>query len=190
MTIGTPTRTPRRDAAVNRERLLAAAALAVKREGEKVPLAKIAADAGVGVGTLYRHYPTRENLLAALTQRSFVMVRDCARSVAERDEPGIDSIRAFLYQTIAHREHLILPLHGGPVLLDEQTAALRAEIRGHLTEVLRRGRRDATIRSDISAEDIIITGALISSPLPHVADWDRTARRQARIYLAGLAPKG
>lgn len=184
-----PTREPRRDAAVNRERLLAAAALAVKGEGEKVPMATVAADAGVGVGTLYRHYPTRAALLAALSHRSFVLVRDCARRVAERDEPGIDSIRAFLYQTIAHREDLILPLHGGPVFLDQETVALRAEIRAHLNEVLRRGRRDGTIRSDVSAEDIIITGALISRPLPHVADWDQTARRQARIYVAGLAPK-
>src|SRR5207249_1332901 len=67
-------RAPRRDGTVNRERVLAAAAVAIKREGEKVPLATIASDARVGVGTLYRHYPTREALLAALADRSYRIV--------------------------------------------------------------------------------------------------------------------
>lgn len=181
-------RVPRRDAAINRERLLAAAAVAVKREGEKVPLATIAEDAGVGVATLYRHYPTRETLLAALSHRSFVLVLELARRVAGAEKPGIESIRDFLEQTIAHRDDLILPLHGGPVFLDQETASLRAEIRVHLTAVLRRGQRDGTVKSDVTAEDIIITGAMISQPLAHAADWDRIARRQARIYIDGLAP--
>ena len=64
-------RGPRSDAIANRERVLAAAALAVKARGEKVPMAEIAHQAGVGVGTLYRHFPTRESLLAGLTHRSF-----------------------------------------------------------------------------------------------------------------------
>ena len=64
-------RAPRSDAAANRDRLLAAATVAVKHDGEKVPMATVAAQAGVGVGTLYRHYPTREALLSALaTQHS------------------------------------------------------------------------------------------------------------------------
>ena len=61
----------RSDAAANRERILAAATTAVRRDGERVPMATIAEAAGVGIGTLYRHYPTRPALLAALTLRSF-----------------------------------------------------------------------------------------------------------------------
>jgi AcrR family transcriptional regulator len=70
-------RAPRRlrsDAAANRERILTAATIAVTRDGEKVPMATIADEAGVGIGTLYRHYPTRPALLAALTLRSFHLV--------------------------------------------------------------------------------------------------------------------
>ena len=52
------TRQPRSDAAANRERILAAATIAVRRDGERVPMATIADQAGVGIGTLYRHYPT------------------------------------------------------------------------------------------------------------------------------------
>ncbi len=61
-----PHRRPRRDAEANRERVLAAAAAAMLREGRTVPLANIAAEAGVGVGTLYRRYADRQALLRAL----------------------------------------------------------------------------------------------------------------------------
>jgi AcrR family transcriptional regulator len=59
---------------MGRERLLAAAAQAIKRHGEKVPMASIAHDARVGIGTLYRHYPDRADLLAALERRSYEIV--------------------------------------------------------------------------------------------------------------------
>src|SRR3984957_20588562 len=178
----------RRDAAANRERLLAAAAVAFRRDGERVPMATIADEAGVGIGTVYRHYPTRAALLAALAQRSWDLVLDHARTVANAHGPSIDAIARFLEQTIAARDDLILPLHGGPVLLDAETLARRAEIRKLLEQVLSRGRRDRSTGADATATDIIITGAMLAQPLAHVSDWDRLARRQAEIYLAGLAP--
>jgi AcrR family transcriptional regulator len=177
----------RSDAAANRERVLAAAAVAFKRDGERVPMATIAEEAGVGIGTLYRRYPTRAALLAALSQRSWDLVLDHARTAADAEGPALDAIARFLAQTIAARDDLILPLHGGPVSLDARTLALRAEIRELLEQVLTRGRRDGSIRADATATDIIITGAMLAQPLAHVADWDRLARRQAEIYLAGLA---
>ena len=79
----TDARRPRSDAAANRERILAAATIAVRRDGEKVPMATIAEEAGVGIGTLYRHYPTRPALLAALTLRSFQLVLQHARAAAQ-----------------------------------------------------------------------------------------------------------
>jgi AcrR family transcriptional regulator len=177
----------RSDAAANRERVLAAAAVAFKRDGERVPMATIAEEAGVGIGTLYRRYPTRAALLAALSQRSWDLVLDHARTAAAAEGPALEAIARFLAQTIAARDDLILPLHGGPVSLDARTLALRAEIRELLEQVLTRGRRDGSIRADATATDIIITGAMLAQPLAHVADWDRLARRQAEIYLAGLA---
>jgi AcrR family transcriptional regulator len=180
-------RSLRRDAAVNRERVLAAAAIAVRRDGEKVPMAAIAAEAGVGVGTLYRHYPTRSDLLAALAARAYGLVLDHARTAAAGDRPAPETIMHFLEQTIAARDELILPLHGGPVDLDPRAVAVRTEISNLLERVLARGRDDGTIRSDVSAIDIIITGAMLAQPLAHAADWETLARRQAAIYVAGLA---
>jgi AcrR family transcriptional regulator len=177
----------RSDAAANRERILAAATIAVRRDGEKVPMATIAEEAGVGIGTVYRHYPTRPALLAALTLRSFHLVLAHARTAALSDEPAPTALAQFLEQTIAARDEFVLPLHGGPVIHDEKIVALQSEIRNLLEQVLARGRRDGTIRPDASPIDIIIAGAMLAQPLPHAADWDQLARRQARIYIAGLA---
>ena len=181
------TRPLRSDAAANRERILAAATIAVGRDGEKVPMATIAEQAGVGIGTLYRHYPTRPTLLAALTLRSFNLVLQHARAAALSDEPAPTTLTRFLEQTIAARDEFILPLHGGPVIHDGKIDALRTEIRSLLEQVLARGRRDRTIRPDATPSDIIITGAMLAQPLPHTADWDQLARRQARIFIAGLS---
>ena len=150
-------------------------------------MAAIAAEAGVGVGTVYRHYPTRAKLLAALTLRSYHLVLDHARAALDSHESAPAALEHFFQQTIAARDDLILPLHGGPVTIDEKTVALRTEISDLLEQVLARGRADGTIRGDVSAVDIIITGAMLAQPLPHAANWEQLARRQAAIYVAGLA---
>jgi AcrR family transcriptional regulator len=154
-----------------------------------VPIATIAADAGVGVGTLYRRYPSREALLAALTLRSFRLVLDAAQSAADRTDSGMAALRGFIEQTIEHGPELVLPMHGGPVPLDEDAVALRSEVRATIEKVLRRGRQDGTIRADVTAFDMIVFGALLAQPLPHVPDWKSAARRQAEIYFDGLASK-
>ena len=176
----------RRDAVANRDRVLAAAAAAIRREGTGVPIATIAADAGVGVGTLYRRYPSRDDLLAALTLRSFRLVLGAAQSAAECTDSGIDALRGFIERTIENGPELVLPMHGGPVPLDEDTVGLRSEVHATIEEVLRRGRQDGTIRADVTAFDIIVFGALLAQPLPHVPDWRSAARRQAKIYFDGL----
>ena len=178
----------RRDAADNRDRVLAAAAAAVRREGAAVPMATVAADAGVGVGTVYRHFPSREALLGALTHRSFQLVLDSATKAGATDQPGIAAVRGFLEQTIEHGPDLVLPLHGGPLLMDQDTVAVQTEVHRKLGSLLRRGQRDGTIRRGVRTADVVIFGALLAQQLPQVPDWNRTARRLVDIYLAGLAP--
>jgi AcrR family transcriptional regulator len=150
-------------------------------------MATIADEAGVGIGTLYRHYPTRPALLAALTLRSFHLVLEHARTAAQSDESARTALTRFLEQTIAARDEFVLPLHGGPVINDEKIVALQSEIRNLLEQVLARGRSDGTIRPDATPIDIIIIGAMLAQPLPNTADWDQLARRQATIFVAGLA---
>ncbi len=150
-------------------------------------MATIADEAGVGIGTLYRHYPTRSALLAALTLRSFHLVLQHAHAAAHSDEPAPAALEQFFGQTIAARNEFILPLHGGPVIHDKNIVAVQTEIRQLLDQVLARGHREGTIRPDATPTDIIITGAMLAQPLPHTADWDQLARRQASIFIAGLA---
>lgn len=179
----------RSDALANQERLLAAAVTAMLREGRQVPMASIARDAGVGIATLYRNYPTREALLEALTERSFGLVLDVVEEAAVRACPAIGVLEAFLASTIAHREQLVLPLHGGPDDLSEESRRLRKEIHSGITRILERGRDDLTVRTDITASDVVFFGAMLAQPLSTDDDWlEANLLRQARVFLAGLAP--
>src|SRR5436190_23400676 len=92
-------RRPRRDALRNRERLLDAATALVRRDGEKVPMAQIAEHAGVGVGTVYRHFRSREDLLGALVYRSFGLAVANARAAASHPGPALEAIRVFFRAT-------------------------------------------------------------------------------------------
>jgi AcrR family transcriptional regulator len=181
------TRHLRRDALANQERVLAAAAVAVLRDGPQVPMATIAADADVGVGTLYRRYPTRAALLAALSHRAFLIIRDYAVEATGRDETAIASLEWYLHQVIGRRGELVLPLHGGPAVLAPETAAVRDEVHAALRSILERGRRDRSIRPDATTADVIVTGAMLAQPLAGVPDWDRTARRLLGLFLDGLS---
>jgi AcrR family transcriptional regulator len=177
----------RRDAAANRERILDVATAAVLRAGEKVPMATIAGEAGVGVGTVYRHFPTREHLLAALVQRSFELVLENACHAAALDGGALDGIREFMHRALRDRDRFVLPLHGGPPSLNAGIIALRGEVRVVLQTIIDRGVAAGEVRDDITPTDVIIAGALLSSPLPSVERWDDVATRQIELFLAGIS---
>ena len=181
-------RRPRRDALENAERVLAAAVATMVREGRAVPMSAIADAAGVGVATLYRRFPTREALLDALTERSFRIVAELAGNAAAADGPAIAALVDYYDNVIDHRDQLILPLHGGPSELGDESRRLQAEIRDSVGSVLERGRRDMTIRADVTAADLIAFGALLVQPLSGGDSWSDTLRRQRDIYVAGLRP--
>ncbi len=176
----------RRDALANRERVLAAAVATMLRHGRHVPMAMIATEAGVGVGTLYRRYATREALLDALTERSFRLVLAAAEKAAEERGSGLDGIGQFLDRTIDHRAELVLPLHSGPGDLSPETAAVQAEVHGAIGLILARGRSDHSVRDDVTTSDVVIFGAMLAQPL--TPSWTRLARRQKALFLRGLAP--
>ncbi|MDA0162921.1 TetR/AcrR family transcriptional regulator [Solirubrobacter ginsenosidimutans] len=171
----------------NRERLLDVAMTAVLRDGEKIPMATIAAEAGVGVGTLYRHFPTRELLLAALVERSFALVLENARHAAALDGTALAAVREFMHRALRDRDRFVLPLHGGPPTLNAEIAALRAEVRVVLQTILDRGVAAGEVRDDVTPIDIIVAAALLSRPLPNVERWDDIAARQIELFLAGIS---
>ncbi|MFL5830484.1 MAG: TetR/AcrR family transcriptional regulator [Solirubrobacteraceae bacterium] len=183
-------RQPRRDALRNRERVLDAATELVRRDGEKVPIAQIAEHAGVGVGTVYRHFATREDLFGGLVYRSFGLAVDNARAAAAHPGSALEGVRAFFLATLRDRERFVLPLHGGPAIFTPATRERQAEVRTVLRGLIERGQAAGQLRADLSPEDLIVAASLLSRPLPGTGDWERLARRQIDLMTNGLAPAG
>src|SRR5689334_12013295 len=115
------------------------------------------------------------------------MVVAAASRAADADATGVEALELFLHQTIEHGGQLVLPLHGGPVLADQKTAGLRAQVGAVLAGILERGQRDGTVSAEVTASDVVLFGAFLAQSLPQVQDWDTVARRQVRIFLAGIA---
>jgi AcrR family transcriptional regulator len=187
---GRPPRRPRRDAELNRERILDAAVSLMLREGRHVPLADIAAEAGVGVGTLYRSYTDREALLHALEYRAYDLLNHILDEIERRDIPGLDAIREYLERCLEVGDQLILPLHGAPPLVSAQAVHARREINRRLEGFVERGQADGSIRAPVNATDVIVFSALTTQPLPHGPSWPLIAGRQLAIFVNGLAGSG
>lgn len=178
----------RSDALRNQQDLIRAATAAVHREGLHVPMGTIAAEAGVGVGTLYRHFPTRADLLSHLTHHSFEQVLANARS-AERDgATPADGLRLFIEAAISQRNELMLPLHGGPPLTSPATVAIRHEVHQVVQRIIDRGIAGATLRPGTNSHDVVVFGAMLAQPRPADPAWDATCRRLLTTYLRGLRP--
>ncbi len=183
-------REPRSDAAHNRDALVQAAIAAVHREGIRVRMTTIAEDANVGVGTLYRHFATREELLDHLTRRSFDMVLANAKAAEDTTSRGSDALRQFIEAAIALRDQLVLPLHGGPPVTNPATIAVRDQVHRTIARLIERGRRDGTINADVSPRDIVAFGAMLAQPRPHPHGWNATCKRILSTYLDGLKRTG
>lgn len=177
----------RSDARRNEDALLRSATAAIHREGLKVPLGTIAADAGVGIGTLYRHFATREDLLRRLTQLSFERVLDNARQAEALGATPTEALRLFVEAAIEQRNELVLPLHGGPPVTSVETLAVRSEVHDVVERILERGRADGSLKAGLTAADVVVFGAMLAQPREPDPAWDDLCRRLLANYLDGLA---
>jgi len=176
------TRAPRSDGVANREKILAAALRTLQRDATE-PMAVIAQQAGVGVGTLYRHFRDRDALLVALQVRSIGMVLALVEKVLSGEGPGIDAVRDFLVGTVRHGSQLFLPYHGAPPMIDPEYQDLDRRVWEAVGRMVERGTADGTLRPDLTARDVIIFGSLIAAPMPAVHDWPQVAGRQIDLFL-------
>jgi AcrR family transcriptional regulator len=176
----------RSDAAANAERVLAAAIRSGLNEGRHVPLAQIAREAGVGVGTLYRRYPNRDALLEALQVRAYGILADLAEQALASASTGIEAVERFLTASYAVRDQLVLPLHGAPWSASPESARGRGRIRELMTAIVRRGHEDGTIRPDVTAWTVVRFGAMLAQPMPTGPE-DPNADEQRRIFLRGIS---
>jgi AcrR family transcriptional regulator len=187
MTTAGSSRGPRSDAARNQQALVRAATAAVHREGPHVPMAAIAADAGVGVGTLYRHFATRKDLLDHLTRISFDRVLANARAAERNGTTAAQALQIFIEAAISQRNELVLPLHGGPPSTVPATRAVQQQVHQAIQEIIDRGRADGTIRQDVTPHDIVAFGAMLAQPREPDPAWDAICRRLLATYLTGLS---
>ncbi|GAB2665480.1 TetR/AcrR family transcriptional regulator [Nocardia goodfellowii] len=183
-------RAVRRDAALNREKLLTVAAELISRRGPSVPLTEIAAAAGVGVGTFYRGYPDRTALLHALEHRAYAMLEAVLDEITASGETSVEAIETYLRRCLDLGDQLVLPLRGAPPLIDSEALAARNRIAATLERFLADGRADGTIRPDVVATDIVICAALLTQPLPRTSLWSTFADRHLTLFVSGLRPTG
>lgn len=175
----------RRDAAENRERLLDAAAEVFAAKGLQGTVEDVARVAGVGMGTLYRRFPTKEALIDALVSAILDDVLQDARDA--RDAPDGQGLQRFLVAVGGRQAqpHGSLPRLWSSERHAEPTAQIQAEIEALLTDAQEHGR----VRADAVPEDVF---AIIWS-LRGVNESTRGVapdawRRHLEIILAGLEP--
>ena len=182
-----PPRKLRKDAEQNAERVIAAAIRAGLAEGRSVPMAQIAADAGVGIGTLYRRYPNREALLEAMAVRAYRLILAEAEDALASGETGLDAVGRFLRQAFVHRDELVLPLHGAPMAAGAESAVLRRRMQQTMGAIVGRGHHDGTVRRDVDAGTVVRFGAMLAQTMSNVPDWEAAAAEQREVFLRGIA---
>jgi AcrR family transcriptional regulator len=187
--IVTPAKAERADKARNRARILEAAACAFSESGTDTQMDDIAARAGLGVGTLYRHFATKEALMGAMIRRKFSQILAVTQAALEREgEPfellkgalrdgaEVASADAAAQQTLVRAgvdawEH-------APDLLEELLAATQ--------RLIDRAQAAGTLRPDVTAADVPMLMCGVSATMAF-DEWDW--RRHLEIVLDGLAAR-
>lgn len=182
-------RKPRADAQRNRERVLQAAKRAFTRFGADVSLDDIAKHAGVGPGTLYRHFPTRDALLEAVYRSEVERLAAAEREFA-RTLPPAKALEAWMLlfvDYIATKQIIAAALNslvGGPSKLFEATGA---QIKGAMNALVQRAIESGDIRPDLDPLDLL--RALVGvSNVSSVPDWQESAKRLVQILISGSRP--
>jgi AcrR family transcriptional regulator len=182
-------RKPRSDAQRNRERILEVAKEAFTRRGANASLDDIAKETGVGAGTLYRHFPTRDALIEAVYRTEVEKLAAAERKFAEA-MPPIEALRAWMLLFVDYiaTKQIIAPVLntfvGGPTKLYEGS---RARIQGAIDGLVKRAIKSGDMRKDLEPFDLL--RALIG--VSHVAsspDWQQSAKRLVDILISGSRP--
>src|ERR1700757_115431 len=179
-------RRPRTDAQRNRERILGVAKEAFTRHGANASLDDIAKEEGVGAGTLYRHFPTRDALIEAVYRSEVEKLAAAERKFAEA-MPPIEALRAWMLLFVDHiaAKQIIAPalnsVVGGPSKLYEGSRGL---IQGAIDALVKRAIRSGDMRRDLDPFDLL--RALIGvSNVASTPDWQQSARRLVDILISG-----
>jgi AcrR family transcriptional regulator len=184
-----PARRPRADAKRNRERILEVAKEVFTRVGAAASLDDIARRSGIGSGTLYRHFPTRDALIEAVYRSEVEKLADAGPRFAAT-LPPLEALRAWMLLFIDHvaGKMLIVPametVAGGSSRL---IMGSRDLIRGAFAALARSAIASGDLRPDTDPNDLIraLVGIFYTTYEP---GWEQAARRLVDILIAGSRP--
>jgi AcrR family transcriptional regulator len=184
-----PQRRPRADAERNRDRILEVAKDAFTKFGAEASLDEIAKQAGVGAGTLYRHFPSREALIEAVYRTEVEKLAAAERNFAET-MPPIEALRAWMMLFVDYiaAKKIIAPvlntLLGGASKVFESS---HAQIWDAIRALVKRAIKSGHMRKDLDPIDLL--RALIGvSNVATGPDWQQSAKRLVDILITGSRP--
>jgi len=181
-------RKPRADAERNRQRLLDVAKAAFAQRGMSASLEEIARTAGVGIGTLYRHFPTRDALVNELYRDQGVQLTTAAKELAESHSP-MDALREWLLlftDSLANKQIMAGVLSCVSNDGDEFCALSGEVLLAALDGLLERARRSGDVVREVESLDLLCAIAGIAS-YGSDSDWEASAKRLVNLLVAGLA---
>jgi AcrR family transcriptional regulator len=177
------------DAERNRELLVAAAASIFGESGLDAPMDAIARRAGVGNATLYRNFPHREDLVAAVFVDQLLDWAEAAKTAARSPDPWIglrDYVRAICALQAQNRG--LADLLVSDVASDERIVQLRRSAWRSTLRVVRRAQRSGALRADVEPQDVRMIFTANAGVVAHSgANTEARSARLAELLLAGLA---
>lgn len=197
MPIGDQPRPPRADARRNRQRVLTAARAAFAEDGLAVPIDEIARRAGVGAGTVYRHFPTKAALVAAIVRGRLedLVAHARALAAAEHPAPGGEHPGSALFGLLARMldegdaSRDLKEALGQPSIpsVDPQ---LGLDLRAAVGSLLERAQRAGQVRPDVAVADVMSLVAGAFAALSHRGGGVQVRTHLRDVFLDGLRPAG
>ncbi len=182
-----PGRKPRADRVRNRERVLEAAKAVFAAAGPAGSLEAVARQAGVGVGTLYRHFPTRQALFEAVYRREVEQLVELAEQLAT-DLPPLEALRRWMHanvEFVATKKGMSAALAVAVHASSDLTAYSMDRLGRALEALLRRAMNAGVIRDDIGPEDILRT--IVGLCYTHdKAGWQHNVLRLVDVFVDGM----
>ena len=183
-------RRPRADAVRNRERVLEAAKSVFSAGGKEASLDAVARQAGVGIGTLYRHFPTREALYEAVYRREVEHLADLAETLKADPSPS-QALRTWLrsnVEFVATKKGMSAALALAAQASSELSAYSFERLTRAVGMLLDRAIAAGEIRADIGPADLL--RALIGMCYLHdQPGWQETVQRLLEVFVDGLCAK-
>ncbi|ACZ91150.1 TetR/AcrR family transcriptional regulator [Streptosporangium roseum] len=185
-----PTRPLRADAARNRQSLLAAAADEFAERGLDASVADIARRAGVGKGTVFRHFATKDDLIAAIVLDRIDALNEVGERLLGAADPGA-ALLEFLTVAAHQRQQRDLSFLQAAGELDAEVTRVRTKMFHTVHTLVDRAREHGAVRADITGTDVIL---LMCAP-NYIAGYAPDAspdlwRRYLAIIFDGLRPEG